>query len=253
MASIFGIPCDNLTDEALEARLEGMIGDPHFHTAVSLNPEILVLSRRFPALKQALTAAHLRLPDGAGIQLVFSLSGETFLGRHPGTDCFLSVLGKAEARGLSVFCAVRHGGLSDWPAVQAALKEKFPKLKTAGDDFLVNRTGVADPRQPESLATLLKSDIVIANFGAPAQEIFLEGLRGRSDNRVRLAMGVGGAFEFLTGRLSRAPLWLRRLGLEWLWRLVLQPSRLPRIWRSVVVFPWLVWREKRKDLSQDRS
>lgn len=253
MAHVFGISCDNLDDETLAARLSGMLGDPHFHSVVSLNPEILVLGRRHPGLAEALRAANLRLPDGAGIQLVFSLSGEPFLGRHAGADCLLSLLAEAEYRGLSVFCAVRHGGLSDWVTVAAALSHRFPKLKVSGDDFIVSRTGAADPSRPESLAALEKSDLVFCNFGAPAQELFIESLRSLPGIRTRLGMGVGGAFEFLTGRLLRAPRFLQRLGLEWLWRLILQPSRLPRMWRAVVVFPWLVWWEKRKDPSQDRS
>ena len=61
---------------------------------------------------------------------------------------------------------------------------------------------------------------------------------------VKVAMGVGGAFDFIAGRVLRAPRILRRLGLEWLWRLILQPSRLPRIWRAVIKFPILVLRAK---------
>ena len=81
------------------------------------------------------------------------------------------------------------------------------------------------------------------NFGAPDQEYFLESLRGRSES-VRLVMGVGGAFDFLTGKLPRAPRVFRVIGLEWLWRLFLQPSRWKRIWRAVVVFPIAVIQEK---------
>jgi len=57
---------------------------------------------------------------------------------------------------------------------------------------------------------------------------------------VRVGMGVGGTFDFIAGDVKRAPLWVRSMGLEWAWRLVLQPWRIRRIWTAVVVFPWMV-------------
>jgi len=76
----------------------------------------------------------------------------------------------------------------------------------------------------------------LCNFGAPYQELLLAGLRNQPGT-IRVAMGVGGSFDFLTGKVKRAPRWMRAVGLEWLWRLLLQPRRLKRIWNAVVVFP----------------
>ena len=61
---------------------------------------------------------------------------------------------------------------------------------------------------------------------------------------VKLAIGVGGAFDFISGRVKRAPKFLQKVGLEWLWRLILQPWRIKRIYNGVVKFSWLVLKEK---------
>jgi N-acetylglucosaminyldiphosphoundecaprenol N-acetyl-beta-D-mannosaminyltransferase len=79
-----------------------------------------------------------------------------------------------------------------------------------------------------------KYEILFCNFGAPHQEKFLNSLKSA---KIRLAMGVGGSFDYVTGKLQRAPRAMRIFGLEWLWRLILQPKRWRRIWNAVIVFP----------------
>jgi N-acetylglucosaminyldiphosphoundecaprenol N-acetyl-beta-D-mannosaminyltransferase len=83
--------------------------------------------------------------------------------------------------------------------------------------------------------------ILLVAFGAPAQDMWIA-THLKSLPTVRIAMGVGGTFDFLAGDVRRAPLALRILGLEWLWRLILEPWRWKRIWTAVVTFPWLVLR-----------
>jgi len=61
---------------------------------------------------------------------------------------------------------------------------------------------------------------------------------------IKVAIGIGGTFDFLSGQIKRAPKWMRNLGLEWLFRLIKQPSRIGRIWNAVVVFGWMVLRKK---------
>jgi N-acetylglucosaminyldiphosphoundecaprenol N-acetyl-beta-D-mannosaminyltransferase len=80
------------------------------------------------------------------------------------------------------------------------------------------------------------AEIVFVNFGAPDQEKFIFENKSQFPN-AKVLVGVGGAFDFLTGKIRRAPNWLRGLGLEWLWRLVQEPKRIKRIWNAVVVFP----------------
>ncbi len=81
--------------------------------------------------------------------------------------------------------------------------------------------------------------MVFCNFGAPLQEIFLYHLKDA--NQIRLAMGVGGSFDYVTGKRKRAPRWVQSIGMEWFWRLLLQPRRFFRTWNATVVFPFRVF------------
>ncbi len=108
-------------------------------------------------------------------------------------------------------------------------KNKLNKL----NDILIQRINNARP------------DIIFVAFGAPKQEVWIyENLKKLPG--VKLAIGIGGSFDFISGETKRAPLILRKLGLEWLWRLILEPRRIKRIYNATVKFGWLVWREKNK-------
>jgi N-acetylglucosaminyldiphosphoundecaprenol N-acetyl-beta-D-mannosaminyltransferase len=96
------------------------------------------------------------------------------------------------------------------------------------------------PERDEELVERIRASgaaIVLVGLGAPKQERWIT--RHADDLvDVRIAMGIGGAFEMWGGTLRRAPRFLRRLGLEWAWRLVLEPRRLPRVARAAFVFPY---------------
>lgn len=81
--------------------------------------------------------------------------------------------------------------------------------------------------------------LLFVAFGAPAQELWIARNLPKL-NTVKVAMGVGGAFDFISGKRKRAPKWMQKMGCEWLWRLVLEPRRFKRIWNAVIVFPWMV-------------
>ncbi len=203
-----------------------------FHRVATVGPEFLLLAWESEKLRKNLLSADIRVADGFGITLAGWLYGK-HIARFPGADLLHEILKEAETRNLSVFLAVRKDGISSLGEIQTALLKKYPKLKIYGEEF--------EKTTNYQLPTT-NCSIVFCNFGAPEQEYFLESLRGRAES-VRLVMGVGGAFDFLTGKLPRAPKVFRTLGLEWLWRLFLQPKRWRRIWRAVVVFPVLVFWE----------
>lgn len=228
----FGISLLSLSKKEILSRVRLSLTGDSFHRIATVGPEFLLRVREDGKFKENLLRTDLRVADGFGITLAGWLSGR-HISRFPGADLLSEILKEAEARNLSVFLAIRKSGISSLEEIQTALFKKYPKLKITGKEF----------SKPYSLFFIPYSDIVFCNFGAPDQEYFLESLRGQA-NEVKLAMGVGGAFDFLTGKLPRAPKVLRAIGLEWFWRLILQPSRWKRIWRAVVVFPMLVIKEK---------
>jgi len=85
------------------------------------------------------------------------------------------------------------------------------------------------------------STLLFVAYGAPQQDLWIAKNLAKMPS-VKIAMGVGGAFDFIAGKKRRAPPWMQHLGIEWLWRLILEPRRMRRIWRAVIVFPWLVWK-----------
>lgn len=223
---ILGVPISLDSKEKVLEKIGNFLREDRFHRIATVNPEFLVLASRDNRFRENLLSADLRVADGFGMVLAGLLQGEE-VPRFPGADLLLNVLSIAEKDEYSVFLAIRQDGLSSYEEIHSALLKKYPKLFVSGENFSSSN------RDPQC-STL--DSIVICNFGAPEQEVFLESLRG-NPRGIRLAIGVGGSFDFLTGKQKRAPHWLRVLGLEWLWRLILQPKRWRRIWNAVVVFP----------------
>jgi N-acetylglucosaminyldiphosphoundecaprenol N-acetyl-beta-D-mannosaminyltransferase len=228
---VFGVSINYGSREEILAQLKGFLDEPKFHRIATVNPEFLVMAERRPDFKRVLLAADLCVADGFGIVLISWLEGKKIT-RFTGADLMQDVLALSQDKGSRVFLSLKHNGLSSYTEIRAALLKKYPRLSVDGCDLPM--------RDMESwTARLGRSEVVLCNFGAPRQELFLERLR-TSPGALRLAIGVGGSFDFLTEKLPRAPRVVRAYGLEWLWRLVLQPKRWRRIWDAVAVFPALV-------------
>lgn len=224
--SLFGVPVTVFLRNEAHKFLESSLNEEVFHRISTVGPEFLLRARVDESFRRNLLKADMRVADGFGVTLAGWMHGK-HIPRFPGADLLHDILAEAERRNISVFLAIRKGGLSSFEEIRTALLGKYPRLDVTGREFSVP----ADRQQ-----STIESAVILSNFGAPDQEYFLESLRGRSE-RVKLALGVGGAFDFLTGKLPRAPKVLRQCGLEWLWRFFLQPSRFLRIFRAVVVFP----------------
>ncbi len=230
---IFGIGIDNLSLTEVIERIRFWLDDNGgFHRIATVGPEFLLLATKNRAFRGALESADLRVADGVGLHVPFFLAGETLVDRITGADLLPEIFRFAEEKQLTIGLMLDPGGLSGYEAIKKVLIEKYPELSIAkfAPEYL---TGSAP----------IPYHVVLCNYGAPLQEIILAGLKGKPGN-LRLAMGVGGAFDFLTGRIPRAPKFLRSLGLEWLWRLSQQPKRWQRIWNAVVVFPVKVLNQK---------
>lgn len=237
---LFDINISDASREETLTQVSYFLAEQKFHRIATVNPEFLVLAEKHPEFKETLLAADLCIADGFGVVLAGWLQGKKVT-RFPGADLLYEILTIAERDGYSVFLAIRQDGLSSYEEIRVALLKIFPKLVIVGAD-------VDAESRDNSLLKALHSVLFLCNFGAPSQELFLENLRNVPSD-VRLALGVGGAFDFLTGKVKRAPSCLRRSGFEWLWRFILQPRRFKRIWTAVVIFPWCVvcsWQNSKK-------
>lgn len=205
----------------------------YFHQIATINPEIILAAQEDEKYKNILNACNLNVADGFGLNLAFWKNGEKLKCRFAGADLMEEILEMAAGKGMKIFLAARKDGLSSWEETRDAILKKYPALEIEGENI-----------SKETISYQLKtasSDVVFCNFGAPYQEKFLSSLKDQENGKIKLAIGVGGSFDYLTGKVRRAPLWMRQFGLEWLWRLILEPRyRFKRIWKAVVVFPYKI-------------
>jgi len=235
--NILGIDIDDLSRDEIHARVGTFLREGRFHRIVTVNPEFLVEAERNPTFFESLRQADLRVADGVGIAFAFRMFGKRLKCRYPGADLMEYILAKAERERLPVFLAVREDGLSAYKEIRQAILVRYPKIHIFGRDIRIGE--IAHWKLP-----IGNSAIILCNFGAPEQEYFLEGL-GKEGTLSRLGMGIGGAFDFLTGKRRRAPWWIRTIGFEWLWRLASEPHRVGRIWNATAVFLWkMLWEKK---------
>lgn len=185
----------------------------------TVNPEFLVAADGDALLKQNLQKAEVQVVDGVGLWLVLKFRGWRGI-RITGVDLVKQFLALAETENRGVLVILKRGGLSSKEAVEKALKQEYPALL------------LSVCYQEEVPST--QADLILITLGAPEQEYLAETFQQG------IVMGVGGAIDFLTGTQKRAPKFLQIVGLEWFWRLLLQPKRIKRIWNAVVVFPFLV-------------
>jgi exopolysaccharide biosynthesis WecB/TagA/CpsF family protein len=140
------------------------------------------------------------------------------------------ILKLAEEKKYKVAIFNWQDGLSNRGEIERALNDKFPDLKVFIED--IGRQGAYD----FTAANQFAPDIIFCSLGFPYQEKFVYYNLAKIPS-ARLGLSVGGSFDFLTGKAERAPKGFRRIGLEWLWRLIKQPKRSNRIYRATVVFP----------------
>jgi N-acetylglucosaminyldiphosphoundecaprenol N-acetyl-beta-D-mannosaminyltransferase len=226
---ILGIQIDSRSKVELERLISSTLKGDRFLRITTVNPEFLVRAKNDTDFRNSLLSADIRVADGSGVVLAGLLNGYG-ISRYPGADLMRFILSEAEILDVPVFLATRKDGISSYEEVRRALIGSYPGIRLDGADI--------DPKSATIPERIRHASVVLCNFGAPEQESFLESLRANHGN-IRLAIGVGGSFDYLTGKKRRAPRWMRATGLEWLFRLAIQPTRAGRIWTAVVIFPFL--------------
>ena len=206
--------------EAVDAR-RGHGGAP-FQVA-TINPEFVMRARRDREFRGILRDASLRVPDAIGMIMAGRLLGHPFPERVPGVDLVLALARSAAARGHRIFLLGAPEGVAQEAADR--LVAEAPGLQVAG----TFAGDAAETGDAESLARIraADADIVLVAYGAPAQERWAK--RNLAVSGAAVAIGVGGTFDYLAGRVRRAPVLMRRVGLEWLYRLGTQPWRARRM------------------------
>lgn len=232
--NILGVKVSGINRIQTMAEIKKFLESRKFHYAVTPNPEIVLEAIRDEELFYIINSANLALPDGFGLKVAAFLQGEC-LERVVGADIVKDILKYAEEKKINTAVVNLKDGLSSKRDIENAIKKDYPALSFFCENL--SRTADVVSKEFETFAPKL----VFVNFGAPWQEKFIYHIL-RKTSGVRLAMGVGGTFDFLTGRATRAPKFMRSLGIEWLWRLIIKPRRIIRIFNAVVLFSLKVLR-----------
>lgn len=229
---IFGVRIDNLSRAEIKEKISGILeNDPEQKFVVTLNPEILLKAHRDGSYREILNSADLNICDGFGLKLVGSLKGEKIKARFAGADLVDFLLERASEKNQRTLVIVAKNSLSAPQEIEKAIERKYPNLSAKSEYFSPSQDFFEN-------AIIKETEIVFVNFGAPEQERFIFENRAKFPS-AKILIGVGGAFDFLTGKIHRAPRFLRVIGLEWLWRLIQEPKRLRRIVNAVIIFPIL--------------
>ncbi|MHB8718707.1 MAG: WecB/TagA/CpsF family glycosyltransferase [Candidatus Dormibacteria bacterium] len=232
-AAVLGFSFDIVSLEAAVERLVAAVANPGPAPllVVTLNPERLIQARREPEYGRIVRGASLVTVDGIGLVRALRRRGVEAT-RVTGADIVDAYAARAALLGHRL--ALAGGGPGVARAAAAALQARHPALQVVATD-----DGRPDAAMAERLAAA-RPQVVLAAFGAGSEERFLDRHLGATG--AAAGVTVGGTFDFLAGRVQRAPRPVQRAGLEWLWRLVFQPWRL----RRQLALPLFWWLERRE-------
>ncbi|MEN9937954.1 MAG: hypothetical protein RLZZ387_4533 [Chloroflexota bacterium] len=236
---ILGVALDDVVEDEAVARVASMVADGGPHHVVTVNPEFVMEARRNSAFRRVLASADMATPDGFGLLLVARLRGTPLRGRVTGVALTERIAAEAAARGWSLFLLGAAPGVAELAADR--LRYNHSSLRVAG-------CYAGSPRAEEepgirARVAEARPDVLLVAYGHPAQDLWIA--RNQPLLGVPVAIGVGGTFDYLAGTVPRAPAWVRRIGMEWLYRLARQPRRWRRILTAVPLFLWAALREPR--------
>ena len=231
---IMGLQFDNITmEEALDAAKVLLQGE-HAARVVTPNAEIAYEALHDENMRTLLNSAELMLPDGAGVVLASKILKTPLKQKVAGVDFADGLLGVLETTGQSLYLLGSKPGIGELAAQK--MMQKHPRLRIAGiaDGYFQDEAPVIDKINASG------ADALFVCLGAPKQEQFMA--RHQKALHVKLMAGLGGTLDSFAGTVKRAPKWMIRLNLEWLYRLIKEPKRFKRMLR----LPKYLWAVVRK-------
>lgn len=220
---IMGLRFDNVTmDEALAAA-EKLLEQEGAARVVTPNAEIAYEALHDASLCALLNEAELVLPDGAGVVLASRLLKTPLKQKVAGVEFAEGLLGVLARTGKRLYLLGGKPGVGELAAQK--MRARHPALEIVGiaDGYFQDETPVVEKINASG------ADVLFVCLGAPKQELFMQ--RHRAQLKVRLMAGLGGSLDAFAGTVKRAPRWMIRLNLEWLYRLIKEPKRFKRMLR----------------------
>jgi len=239
---VLDVPIPHLSVQEIHDVLLHFFDEPGLHTVATVNPEMLVAAHQHKEFQQILKKTDLCIADGVGLSWLSLLTQGVWLHRLTGNDITTLLLKHADLHKKTVFLL----GSTDEVILQTGQKIKigFPHLQIFGESGgkLLYEEGEWKFEEDAHVVEHIQEarpDILFVALGHEKQESWIYHHRVFFPT-VKIAVGVGGVFDFLSGKAKRAPKVWQRLGMEWLWRLLREPKRFKRIFTAVILFPTLV-------------
>ncbi len=259
--TILGVGITNdKKDNILEFILNFIEKTPYNCYIVTPNPEIIVLAAKNPSFKDILNKAEIAICDGIGVLIAGNVLNKPLKERFTGVELIEKLCKRINNKTVSVGFLGGRGSVAE--KTVECLQKKYPGLRVSfissewdEGGFVANpESGEMNPfskgqvrqelrktRKHDSSFTLNSIDILFVAYGAPKQEVWMAEHLNKIP--VRVMIGVGGSFDYISGKIPRAPKIVQNIGFEWLYRLIKQPWRIKRQ-LALVEFVWLVIKER---------
>jgi N-acetylglucosaminyldiphosphoundecaprenol N-acetyl-beta-D-mannosaminyltransferase len=223
---LMGLDVAAVDQEALVSHMFSELQEGRGGWVVTANLDFLRMYAKDPEIRALYEAADVRVADGMPLVWAARIQGGSLPGRVAGATLVDRLAEESAHRGRSLYLLGGVGGVAERAA--GIWKARHPELRIAG----FSEPWISQPPTEAELAELTASladaspDVILAGFGSPKQEQVLQHLR-QAFPRAWM-VGVGGSFNFVAGRVRRAPLWMQDRGLEWIHRMAQEPRRLAR-------------------------
>lgn len=220
--TVFGLDLASVRPEAAASQIVDWAGSGRRMTINFINAHCVNQARKYPSYRRALARTDLLLSEGIGMEIASRMAGQGAPENLTGTDLFPLICERAAVEGTGLFLLGGPGDVArasgDWA------RASWPSLRIRGSHH-----GYFDPSEEDALIRRINASgagILLVGFGVPLQENWIA--RNRHRLNVPVVIGVGGLFDYYSSRIRRAPLAIRKLRCEWMWRLAMEPRRMAR-------------------------
>ena len=221
---VLGVSISKVTMKEATQKVREFVKSDSFHSIYTPNPEIVMLAKDDPEFHKILDKADLVVPDGIGVVIASKIKKDPLPERVAGYDLVQSTMKEAVKEGYKYYFFGSKPGISE--AAAAKMRETYPGIEIVGTHH-----GYFKPEdEADIIADINESgaNILLVALGAPKQEKWIEANKHLMPN-VRVALGVGGSLDVMSGNVKRAPKAFQKLGLEWFYRLIKEPTRFVRM------------------------
>lgn len=221
---ILGIPVDKITEKELLEKIINFINEKRFHLIVTINSENATKALENKIFLDVIKNADLVIPDGIGIIFASKILGDKLPERIPGIDLSYKLLEISNEKGYKIVLIGGKEGVAE--GAKENLKKIFPNL-----NIVMTYNGYFNEDEEKKIVEEIQKiepDILLVGMGSEKQEIWIWNNREKFKN-IGVCIGVGGTLDIWAGKKKRAPKLVQKLGLEWLYRVIIEPKRIFRV------------------------